>query len=278
MALESLSLQLKRSEEGATGSFAGALTLGKTAPARFSLKAELPDQDTGFILTGTLIQQDSHGALVRTYERDATDKLAVDATKANKGTWSEVKAQARARLGLILADSDRADMPLLATDENGLVFDAATQMPQLLVVVEVLDANKEVLQTIGQTVSCRKSGIDPANLTLADIVPALPPLDNPSHSYRIRPRRCGPLALPLSLKDFAEDVLGLFGIKGEHIPAPLADFLITDISLGFETKSEDCKFSFGGSLPIDGKDVDATPPDIALLTEIRDLLKERQAP
>jgi len=27
-----------------------------------------------------------------------------------------------------------------------------------------------------------------------------------------------------------------------------------------------------------GKDVDATPPDIALLTEIRDLLKERQAP
>ena len=27
-----------------------------------------------------------------------------------------------------------------------------------------------------------------------------------------------------------------------------------------------------------GKDVDATPPDVALLTEIRDLLKERQAP
>ena len=75
-------------------------------------------------MTGADGKLHSTGALLSRPKADGTDGMA---------TWADVKAQAAAKLGILLTDADVGDVPLLATDKYGNFTAGANGMPQLVV-------------------------------------------------------------------------------------------------------------------------------------------------
>ena len=79
----------------------------------------------------------SHQVFLREYELDtdgkpmATGKL-LDGADGGLATWADVKAQARALLGIELSDENAADVPLLATDPYGNFIPGPNGFPQLV--------------------------------------------------------------------------------------------------------------------------------------------------
>ena len=85
----------------------------------------------------TYTSHSSHQVFLRQYVLDAngrpvaTGKL-IEGTNGGMATWGEVKAQAAAKLGILLTDSDVGSVPLLRTDAYGNFIPAANGMPQLI--------------------------------------------------------------------------------------------------------------------------------------------------
>ena len=86
---------------------------------------EATNQTTPFVdQNQTYTSHPSHQAFLREYALDtggrprATGRL-IDGDGGNIGNWNEVKAQAKAMLGIVLVDADVNDVPLLVTDPYG---------------------------------------------------------------------------------------------------------------------------------------------------------------
>ncbi|MBL0276692.1 MAG: choice-of-anchor D domain-containing protein [Anaeromyxobacter sp.] len=86
----------------------------------------------------TYTSHPAHQVFLRAYRLDgagrpvATGKLLDGAIAGNIGSWSEVKAQAAALLGLALSDADVTDVPLLATDPYGRFLRGPSGFPQVV--------------------------------------------------------------------------------------------------------------------------------------------------
>ena len=85
----------------------------------------------------TYTSHSSHQVFLRQYVLNAagdpvaTGKL-IEGVNGGMATWGEVKAQAAAKLGILLTDSDVGSVPLLRTDAYGNFIPAANGMPQLI--------------------------------------------------------------------------------------------------------------------------------------------------
>ncbi len=85
----------------------------------------------------TYTSHSSHQVFLRQYVLDAnglpvaTGKL-IEGANGGMATWGEVKAQAAAKLGILLTDSDVGSVPLLRTDAYGNFIPGANGMPQLI--------------------------------------------------------------------------------------------------------------------------------------------------
>jgi Ca2+-binding RTX toxin-like protein len=92
----------------------------------------------------TYTSHPSHQVFLREYRLGplgrpvATGRLIDGAIAGNIGSWSEVKAQARALLGIALSDLDVLNVPLLATDPYGRFVRGPNGYPQVVMPGNVL--------------------------------------------------------------------------------------------------------------------------------------------
>lgn len=86
----------------------------------------------------TYTSHPSHQVFLREYDLDAngspvSNGYLLHGQSGGMSTWGDVKAQAAAKLGIQLNDSDVLDGPLLATDAYGNFIPGANGLPQLVV-------------------------------------------------------------------------------------------------------------------------------------------------